>query len=140
MVAGVAALVLSRFPHLTAAQVTQALTGSTTVTAAATDRAGAAGAGHGIVNAARAVDLAAVITSASQPVAPASPPARPHKPARRSSASLRQPSAGTLAGPLLRAIVAGLGALIGLLVVLLLGMRSRRDRAAAPESGARPAP
>src|SRR5260370_12271403 len=100
MGAGVGGLVMSRCPGLRAAQVTQALTGSTTVTAAATDRAGAAGAGHGIVNAARAVDLAAVITSASQPVAPASLPARPHKPARRSTASPRPPGAGTLARPL----------------------------------------
>ena len=35
IVAGVAALILSRYPHLTVAQVTQALTGGT-----ATDRAG----------------------------------------------------------------------------------------------------
>ena len=62
MVAGVAALILSRYPHLTVAQVTQALTGATT-----TDRAGAPGTGHGTIDAARAVDLAAAITSAGQP-------------------------------------------------------------------------
>ena len=53
IVAGVAALILSRYPHLTVAQVTQALTGGTTGTA---DRAGAPGAGHGTVDAARAVE------------------------------------------------------------------------------------
>ena len=72
IVAGVAALILSRYPHLTAAQVTQALTGGTV-----TDRAGAPGTGHGTVDAARAVDLAAAINSADQPSPPARLPARP---------------------------------------------------------------
>ena len=62
IVAGVAALILSRYPHLTVAQVTQALTGGTTA-----GRTGGAGAGHGIVDAARAVNLAAAMNAASQP-------------------------------------------------------------------------
>ena len=72
IVAGVAALILSRFPHLTVAQVTQALTGGTT-----TDRVGAPGAGHGTVDAVRAVDEAAAITTvgAAQPASQAHGPA-----------------------------------------------------------------
>ena len=54
IVAGVAALILSRFPHLTVAQVTLALTGGTTG-GTTTDRADAPGTGHGTVDAARAV-------------------------------------------------------------------------------------
>jgi serine protease len=85
IVAGVAALLLSRFPHLTVAQVTQALTkstvtpggtavtpgstaatpGSTAAAADSADNADGPGTGHGTVDAARAVSLAALITSAS---------------------------------------------------------------------------
>jgi len=132
IVAGVAALILSRYPHLTVAQVTQALTGGTT-----TDRAGAPGVGHGTVDAARAVEEAAAITSAGQPSQPASPSARPHEPARPSTTAAHRASASALAGSLVRYVVAGLGVLIVLLVVLILVMRSRRERvrAAAAEAG-----
>ncbi|MFY9931879.1 MAG: S8 family serine peptidase, partial [Streptosporangiaceae bacterium] len=70
IVAGVAALVWSRFPQLTAAQVRQALTGSATVTNAAvqgTRSSTQAGGGHGTVDAARAVALAASIARSGQP-------------------------------------------------------------------------
>ncbi|MBV9203810.1 MAG: S8 family serine peptidase, partial [Actinobacteria bacterium] len=60
MVAGVAALILSRFPHLTVAQVTQALTGGGTATA------GAPGTGQGTVDAGRAVARAAAIVAAER--------------------------------------------------------------------------
>ena len=127
IVAGVAALILSRFPHLTVAQVTQALTEGTT-----TDRAGAPGTGHGTVDAARAVDLAAAITSADQPRRAARPAARPHKPERLpATTAVARTNASTLAGSLVRYVVAGLCGLIVLLVVLTLLMRSRRERARA---------
>ena len=126
MVAGVAALILSRYPHLTAAQVTQALTGGTV-----TDRAGSPGTGRGTVDAARAVDLAAAINSADQPRQPARLPARPHKPERLLTTAAHRASASTLAGSLVRYVVAGLCVLIVLLVVLILLMRSRRERARA---------
>jgi hypothetical protein len=145
IVAGVAALILSRFPHLTVAQVTQALTGSSTTgssttgssttTGATTERAGTPGAGHGTVDAARAVDLAAVITAAGQPRQPARPTARPGQPARLSTAAAHQANASALAGSLVRYVVAGLGVLIVLVVLLLLIMRSRRGRARAAETG-----
>ena len=131
IVAGLAALILSRFPHLTAAQVSQALTGGTT-----TGRAGAPGAGHGIVDAARAVGLAASLTLASQPRTPAAP-ARPDKPGQLSTTVAHRAGASALAGSLVRYVVAGLAVLIVLLVVLLLVVRSRRERtrAAAAEAG-----
>jgi hypothetical protein len=128
IVAGLAALILSRFPHLTVAQVTQALTRSTAVTTAAADGAAGPGTGYGTVNAARAVDLAADITSAGasagHPQPPGPPAARPHKPV----AAAHRASAGALAGSLVRDVVAGLGALIVLVVVLLLIMTRRRRR------------
>ncbi len=139
LVAGVAALLLARFPHLTVAQVAQALTQST-VTAtdgAATDGAAGPGTGYGTVDAARAVDLAARITSAGAPRA-ATPPAklrRPPRPAGRPAAAPRRTDASAIAGSLVRDVVAGLGVLIVLLVVLLLSVSSRRKRDAAAERG-----
>jgi len=131
IVAGVAALILSRFPHLTVAQVTQALTEGTTG-GTTTDRAGAPGTGRGTVDAARAVEEAAAITSAGQPRRPARPAARPHKPERLpATTAAARTSASALAGSLVRYVVAGLCGLIVLLVVLTLLMRSRRERARA---------
>ncbi len=137
IVAGVAALILSRFPHLTVAQVTQALTEGTTG-GTTTDRAGTPGTGYGTVDAARAVEEAAAITSAGQPRRSARPAARPHKPERLAATTAAdRTSASTLAGSLVRYVVAGLCGLIVLLVVLTLLMRSRRERAraAAAEAG-----
>jgi Subtilase family len=131
IVAGVAALVLSRFPQLTVAQVTRALTESTAPPITGASGTGlpplparsAAGAGYGTVDAARAVEMAALITSASQPV---TRPPRPRRPARQPVASARRPSASTLAGSVLKYAVVGAGVLIVLLAVMLLLMRSRR--------------
>lgn len=136
IVAGVAALIVSRFPHLTVAQVTQALTEGTT-SGTTTDRAGTPGTGHGTVDAARAVEEAAAITSAGQPRRPARPAARPHKPERLAATTAAdRTSASTLAGSLVRYVVAGLCGLIVLLVVLILLMRSRRERGRAAAAGA----
>ncbi len=123
IVAGVAALILSRYPHLTVAQVTQAMTGGTT------DRPDAVGAGHGTVDAARAVQEATAITTAGQRSQPARPTAQPHEPGRASTTAAHRASASALAGSLVRYVVAGLGALIVLLVALTLIVRSRRERA-----------
>ncbi len=142
MVAGVAALIMSRFPHLTAAQVTQALTESTADVTGATSlpplpARSPSGAGYGTVDAARAIQMAALITAASQPPAPVQP-LRPRKLARRPVAAPRRPGADALAGSVLRAAVAAVCVLIVLLVVMLLVMRSRRERRrAAPAVRAR---
>src|SRR5579859_1726562 len=138
MVAGVAALIMSRFPHLTAAQVTQALTESTADVTGATGlpplpARSPSGAGYGTVDAARAIQLAALITAAGRPPVH---PVRPRKPARRPVAAPRRPGAGALAGSVLRAAVAGVCVLIVLLVVMLLVMRSRRGRGRAPTARA----
>ena len=132
IVAGVAALILSRYPHLTVAQVTQALTGGTTTTG----RVGVPGAGHGTVDAVRAIGEATAITTVGQHSQPARPTARPHKLVRVSTTVAHRASASALAGSLVRYVVAGLCGLIVLLVVLTLVMRSRRERArAAPAEG-----
>ncbi len=132
IVAGVAALVLSRFPHLTVAQVTRALIESTAPTAGGTGLPplpprSAAGAGYGTVDAIRAVDMAAIITSASQP-RQAAPAAAAHKPARHPAAAPHRPAASAMAGSVLRDAVAAVCVLIIVLVVALLVVRSRRNR------------
>ena len=134
MVAGVAALIVSRFPHLTPAQVTQALIESTADVTGATSlpplpARSPSGTGYGTVDAARAIQVAALITAARQP--PPVRPVRPRKPARRPVAAPRKPGASTLAGTVLRAAVAAVCVLIVVLVVTLLVMRSRRERGRA---------
>jgi hypothetical protein len=135
IVAGVAALILSRFPHLSAAQVGQALTGGTT---AAKTSAPGSGSGHGIIDAAQAVGLASSISTAAQPT-PSPVTASPRSSERLSTTAAHQANASDLAGSLVRYVVAGLCVLIVLLVALLLVMRSRRERAsgfqAAAEAG-----
>jgi hypothetical protein len=133
IVAGVAALILSRFPHLSAAQVGQALTGGTTAA-----KTSAPGAGHGIIDAAQAVGMAASINAAAEPT-PSPIAASPRSSQRLSTTAAHQANASDLAGSLVRYVVAGLCVLIVLLVALLLVMRSRRERAsgfqAAAEAG-----
>jgi serine protease len=140
IVAGVAALVLSRFPHLTVAQVTQVLLESTATTAAGTSlpplpARSPGGAGYGTVDAIRALNLAAFITAAEQPRQPApvasSPTPASPTPARPPVAAPRRPAASTLAGSVLRDAVAAVCALIVLLVLALLIVRFRRDRGGA---------
>jgi serine protease len=140
IVAGVAALIVSRFPHLTAPQVGRALTGGTIAA-----RTAGPGAGHGVIDATRAVGLAtsfsaaSAASSASAAPKPTQPAAEPgtHQPERLSTTVARGPNASDLAGSLVRYVVAGLCVLIVLLVGLLLVMRRRRERprAAAAEPG-----
>ncbi len=143
IVAGLAALVLSRFPHLTVTQVTQALTESTVAGASGAGlpplpARSVAGAGDGTVDAIRAVDMAAIITTASQPHQQPAPVAAPHQPARHAAAAPRRPAASALAGSVLRDAVAAVAGLIVLLVIALLVLRSRRERGrAAPPDRAR---
>jgi hypothetical protein len=139
IVAGVAALILSRYPYLTAAQVTRALTESTVPAIAGSGlpprpARSSAGAGYGTVDALRAVDMAALIASASQPHQPA--PVVPHQPARHPVASPHRPAASTLARSVLRDAVAAVCVLIVLLVVALLAVRFRRNRDRGPVPGA----
>ena len=153
IVAGVAALILSRFPHFTVTQVTRALIESTAPAAAAAGTGlpplparSATGAGYGTVDALRAMNLAAVITAENQPRPAvsssgpsAAPSAAPHQPARPTAAAPRRAGAGPLAGSVLRDAVAAVGGLIVLLIVGLLVVRARRDRG-GPRSGRGGAP
>jgi subtilisin family serine protease len=138
IVAGVAALILSKFPQLTVAQVTRALIESTVSAGGGTSLPpqpgrSQAGAGYGTVDAARALEMAAVVSSAGQVRQPAVATSRPSKLAPRTVASLHHASASAsaLAGSVLRDAVAALGGLIVVVVVALLIARSRRGRAAA---------
>ena len=138
IVAGVAALILSRFPHLTGAQVSQVLAESVTPA-----RTHAPGAGLGVIDAARAVSLAAGLSRTSQSAAAAAAPT-PHQPERLSTTAAHQANASSLASSLVRYVVAGLGVLIALLVVLSWscapgGKRPGRGRGREAASGrARP--
>jgi subtilisin family serine protease len=150
IVAGVAALVRSRYPRLTVAQVTRALVASTGRASAA---GGASlpplpsgsppGAGYGTVNATRALAAAAVISAASLPppaaraTAPATP--APHRLTATATATVtaHRTAATALAGAVLRDAVAAVGVVIVLLLAALLALRarwSRRRRAAAERS------
>ena len=141
IVAGVAALIRSRFPHLSAAQVGQALTRGTTAgptTGSTTGGTSAPGTGRGTIDAAKAVSLAAAINAAAEPPRPA-PTARPSQTGQRlSTTAARRANASDLAGSLVRYVVAGLCVLIVLLVALLLVMRSRRERALVAAAEAAP--
>ena len=95
-----AALVVSKFPRLTVAQVTLALTGGTT-----TGRAAHPGTGHGTIDAARAVEEAAAITSAGPSRRP--PPAQPHKPARLPTATAAAPGQAPAPGRVAGAVRGG---------------------------------
>src|SRR5690242_8670270 len=128
IVAGVAALIRSRFPHLSAAQVGRALTGGTT-TGSATGGTSAPGTGRGTIDAAKAVGLAASLNAAAEPRQPTAT-ARPSQSGQRlSTTAAHRANASDLAGSLVRYVVGGLCVLIVLLVALLLVMRSRRERA-----------
>jgi subtilisin family serine protease len=140
IVAGVAALILARFPRLTVAQVTQALIESTAATANGTSlpplpASPAAGTGYGTVDAARAVAMAALIAAENQPRPPATRPVRVHKPVRRPVAAPQQPGTSALAGSVLRDAVAGVCLLIILLVAGLLFVRFRRERGPGAATG-----
>jgi len=137
IVAGVAALILSEFPHLTVAQVTRALIESTVTTSDGISLPPLpgrplAGTGYGTVDAVRAMEMAALINSFQQASAPATPRSRPVTAVRPAVASSRPASASTLAGSVLRGAVAAVGALIVLVMVGLVVARSRRGRATAP--------
>ncbi|HYB14439.1 MAG TPA: S8 family serine peptidase [Streptosporangiaceae bacterium] len=136
IVAGVAALILSEFPHLTVAQVTRALIESTVTAADGTSLPplpgrSLAGAGYGTVDAVRAIEMAALLNSFAQARPPAIARPRPVAAGRPTAASSRPASSGAL-GSVLRGAVAALGALIVLVLVALVVARSRRGRAAAP--------
>ncbi|HEY4462017.1 MAG TPA: S8 family serine peptidase [Streptosporangiaceae bacterium] len=143
MAAGVAALIRSRYPDLTASQVRQALVDGT-VSPAGQPGAGAPGYGTGTLDALKAVQAAIGITAA-----PATAPAA--APAAQAGAPVQgRPAGGTAGGTvttgilgtakaLLRDAAMAAGLLIGLLVASLVGLRVRRRHPAlAPRAGPQP--
>jgi hypothetical protein len=133
LTAGVAALIRSRFPDLTAAQVVQAIERG--VTAPPGGRA-TPGGGHGALDARSALDAAAAIAAQRAPAATATPtapqPTAPQPTAKAApQATPRRSGAGTLAGSLLRDAVIAAGVLIVALGGALALNSARRRRAAS---------
>jgi hypothetical protein len=127
LAAGVAALIRSRFPGLTAAAVVQAMERGVTGRAAS-------GGGHGALDAAGALTVAATLAARQAPPATATPSPQPsvtQAPRHAATSSAARSGAGILAGSLLRDAVIVLGVLIAALAVALVLHSSRRRRAAA---------
>jgi len=127
LAAGVAALIRSRFPGLTAAAVVQAMERGVTGRAAS-------GGGHGALDAAGALTVAATLAARQAPPATAAPSPQPsvtQPPRHGATSSAARSGAGILAGSLLRDAVIVLGVLIAALAVALALHSSRRRRAAA---------
>ena len=127
LAAGVAALIRSRFPGLTAAAVVQAMERGVTGRAAS-------GGGHGALDAAGALTVAATLAARQAPPATATPSPQPsvtQPPRLAATSSAARSGAGILAGSLLRDAVIVLGVLIAALAVALVLHSSRRRRAAA---------
>jgi subtilisin family serine protease len=128
MVAGIAALIRSRYPALTASQVRQALAAGTVSRPAA----GATGYGAGTVDALKAIQAAAV-TAAPATAASRPPDASSGAQARGTAggtAGRAAPKTGILgaAKALLRDAAIAAGLLIVVLVASLLGLHVRRRR------------
>jgi subtilisin family serine protease len=128
LAAGVATLIRSRYPALTAAEVSQALEHGTAPAPQATP-----GTGHGALNAASAVAAAASIAATVPGPAQGSQPAAAPKTGgngRSASVAAHQDGAGAIAGTVLRATVIAASVLIAAAVVALIFI-SRRRRAQA---------
>ena len=126
VVAGIAALIRSRFPSLSAALVTKAMTSSTVYRTASGLRSGS---GYGTVNAARALSAAAALLPSAARQTGALPRVQPARPAVASA------RAG-LDRRLLRDLVVSAAVLIALLLVIAVyaavTVTRRRGRAARP--------
>jgi len=115
LTAGVAALIRSRYPRLTVAEVTQALRRG--ATAPPGGGPAAPGSGHGELNAAAALSAAAAIAAAH----PASAPST--SPSARTAVTTPAPRAGGGPDPghLLRSLVVDLAVAAGVLIACLIG-------------------
>jgi hypothetical protein len=136
LTAGVAALIRSRFPHLSVAQTTRALeTGTTPVSDPSLP-----GDGHGEINAANALRAAAAINAALPPSAPAKPGTSANGPSKQSAGSAAaQDDASTLVGSVLRDVVIVAGTLIVVLAAGLVLLRNRRRETLAARHATAPA-
>jgi hypothetical protein len=126
LTAGVAALIRSRFPRLTVAEVATALERG----ARPAGQHPAPGSGRGALDAAGALAAAATLAAAHAAPAPKPRPAPPTQAPRPSAAhaAARPPGAGPLAGSVLRDAVIAALALIAALACALAYTASRRRR------------
>jgi hypothetical protein len=131
VVSGIAALVRSRYPSLSAAQVSRTLTGSTVYQPS---QGSSGGTGSGSVDAQRALAVAAALTAPAdaRAGAGAAPLAEPAKP------GLSAVTSDGLAPRVLRAAIISAGALILLLLLIAAytavgRRRDRKDAAASAE-------
>ena len=143
LTAGLAALIRSRYPWLTAGEVTQAIERGVTPPSGGAGHPVAAGWGHGALDAGLALTSAAAIAAAHPAPAPASaqataPAAAPAKAgtAHRAAAGQSDP------GGLLRSLVVDLAVAAGVLIACLVAAITltrlrRRARAAKSANGAR---
>lgn len=146
LTAGVAALIRSRYPWLTVAEVTQALEHGVTAPPRGPAHPAAAAWGHGELDAAAALGSAAAIAAAHPAPAPSTPPAT--APAAQPAGTGAVPQA--VPGPsdpghLLRSLVVDLLAAAGVLIACLAATimltrlrRARSRRAAGIPAGAAP--
>jgi hypothetical protein len=119
VVAGVAGLIVSKYPQLPVSDVVRALRSST--------------AGGTEVNAVRALSEAATLAPSVKPASVRAPtptpsPAKPHRTARPTTTTPR-PAAGLQASTVLRDAVLGVCGLVLLLAAFALVTRTRRNRA-----------
>jgi hypothetical protein len=138
LTAGVAALIRSRYPWLTVAEVTQAIEHGATPPPGGTASPDAAGRGHGGLEAAAALDSAAAIAAAHPAPSPSAPPTT--APAVRPSGAPVHQAAPRPSDPghLLRSLVVGLAVAAGALIACLVGANTRpRLRRRARDGGAR---
>ncbi len=143
LTAGVAALIRSRYPSLTAAEVTEALEHGVTPPPGGAGHSDAAGWGNGGLDAMAALDSASAIAAVHPASAPSTRPATvpAATAASRGTAELAAAS-HSASGNLLRSLVVDLayaaGALIACLIAAIALIRlRRRARAARSASGAR---
>jgi subtilisin family serine protease len=141
LTAGVAALVRSRYPWLTVAEVTQALEHG-----AAAPAGGAAGWGHGELDADAALGSAATIAAAHPAPAPSTAPATaPTAQAAGAVATHQAASGQSDPGRLLRSLVVDLAIAAGVLIACLTGaialtrvLRARSTESAGSAAAGRP--
>ena len=135
LTAGVAALIRSRYPRLTVAEVTQALEHGATASGRSTHSA-AAGRGQGALDAAVALSSAAAIAAAHPAPAPSAPSA--NAPASIGTTRQAAPSQSD-PGRLLRSLVVDLAVAAGVLIACLAAatvlIRLRRRARSARSAG-----
>jgi hypothetical protein len=128
LTAGVAALIRSRFPRLSAAETARVLEGGTTPVSDPAQP----GDGHGEISAAGALSAAATANAALPPVTRPSPApsGASRSGGQTTSQAAPQGGSGTFAGSVLRDVVIGAGGLILILGGALALVQGRRRRAA----------